>query len=104
MMMKLSRQFRFVGTAALIVLAVTATASVANACPMCKEALAGGGGDLVSGVFYSILFMLSMPFLILGGISSYFYWLVRRARAERQLAASGASSPSRARVEEAVGG
>ena len=60
-----------------------AAASPVLACPMCKAALASGdgGGDLVNGFFYSILFMLSMPVLIITGMGTYFYVLIRRARA-----------------------
>jgi hypothetical protein len=36
---------------------------------------------LVRGIFWSILFLLSMPFLIFATLSGYFYWLIRRARA-----------------------
>jgi hypothetical protein len=58
------------------------------ACPSCKEALgsSSGGGDLVSGFFWSILFMLSMPFLLLGSFGLYFYYLVRKARLARPAA------------------
>lgn len=62
---------------------VMLTATDAWACPMCKAALGSSGrdhGDWVGGFFWSILFMLSMPFLILGGLSAYMYWLVRKAR------------------------
>jgi heme/copper-type cytochrome/quinol oxidase subunit 2 len=41
----------------------------ASACPNCKEALASQTGDaarLKDGYFYSILFMMGMPFLLLG--------------------------------------
>ena len=71
---------------ACIVVAATVVlltvADFAAACPSCKEALgnSSGGGDLVSGFFWSILFMLSMPPLILGGLGSYFYWEIRKAR------------------------
>ena len=53
------------------------------ACPTCKDNLAADpdAANLVRGYFWSILFMMSMPFLILGGLSSYFYWEVRKARA-----------------------
>jgi hypothetical protein len=63
-------------------------AEVASACPSCKEALAAssGGGDLVSGFFWSILFMLSMPFLLLGSFGLYFYYLLRKARLARAAA------------------
>lgn len=64
---------------------VAITAGNALACPMCKAALGShdrSHGDLVSGFFWSILFMLSMPFLIFGSLSTYMYLLVRRARRE----------------------
>jgi hypothetical protein len=70
--------------------AVTATivlsASAANACPTCKDNLAHdpAGASLARGYAYSILFMLSMPPLIFGGLSGYFYWEVRRARLAKQ--------------------
>jgi hypothetical protein len=35
---------------------------------------------LVRGIFWSILFLLSMPFLILAGLGGYFYWLVHQAQ------------------------
>ncbi|GIW94299.1 MAG: hypothetical protein KatS3mg110_2340 [Pirellulaceae bacterium] len=60
------------------------------ACPTCKQAIAEGGNaeGLVRGYYYSILFMMSMPFLILGGLGAYFYWEVRRARSRPSVAAS----------------
>lgn len=77
---------------AMTLLMVLAMAQSASACPMCKAALASGsGGDLVSGFFYSILFMLSMPFLIFTGMATYLYSLVRKARAAE--AAAGRPSP-----------
>ena len=67
---------------AAVFLFVLFGAGVASACPMCKAALAGqeGQGDLVSGFFWSILFMMSMPFTILGAFSGYMFLLVRRAK------------------------
>ena len=58
-------------------------ADTALACPTCKENLAGDpeAANIVRGYFYSILFMLSMPPLILSGLSLYFYYEVRKARA-----------------------
>jgi hypothetical protein len=66
-----------------LVLAFTATAS---ACPNCKEALAANDPEqsgIVKGYFYSILFMMGMPFAFLGCFSVYMYRQVLRARAER---------------------
>ena len=38
------------------------------------------GRFLSAGFYYSILFMMAMPFLLLGSFGSYAYLLVRRAR------------------------
>jgi hypothetical protein len=58
---------------------------IAAACPTCKENLAHdpASAGLARGIYYSILFMISMPFLIFGGLSAYFYWEIRRARARQ---------------------
>ena len=68
---------------ALAVVLILCFADVALACPTCKENLAGDpeAANIVRGYFYSILFMLSMPPLILSGLSLYFYYEVRKARA-----------------------
>ncbi len=65
------------------VLVLFAVASVAYACPTCKDSLAGNDpehANLVRGYFWSIIFMMSMPFLILSGLATLFYFEVRRAR------------------------
>ena len=59
----------------------------ASACPSCKEALASGsgeGGDLVRGYFWSIIFMMSMPFAIVTCFGTSMYVAVRRARAAEE--------------------
>jgi hypothetical protein len=67
-------------------------AAAAEACPTCKDSLAHSPNsqNLARGYAYSILFMLSMPPLIFGGLSAYFYWEVRRARARQVAGQSGA--------------
>ncbi len=68
----------------LVVLAVVwSTAGTLLACPTCKEGLAHddpGMTGVAQGFSYSIMLMMSMPFLIFGGLASYFYFEVRRAR------------------------
>jgi heme/copper-type cytochrome/quinol oxidase subunit 2 len=63
--------------------AVLWPAAVAIACPTCKDSLAHdpASANLVRGYAYSIVFMLSMPPLIFSGLSAYFYWEVRKAKA-----------------------
>ena len=58
-------------------------AGTADACPTCKNGL--GPHDpaqekLAQGYFWSIMFMMSMPFLILFTLGTYFYIQVRRAK------------------------
>jgi hypothetical protein len=64
------------------VLLFIALEAVAMACPNCKDAMASDPAQqgFVRGLFWSILFMVSMPFLILGGVGSYLYWEVCRAQ------------------------
>jgi len=70
----------------LTLMAVMLSAAIATACPTCKDSLAHdpASANLARGYAYSILFMLSMPPLILGGLSAYFYWEVRKARARQK--------------------
>ena len=65
---------------------VLAVGTVAVACPTCKTGLEDGaaGGDLISGYFWSIMFMMGMPFAIVGVFSGYMYREVRKARRENQ--------------------
>lgn len=71
-------------------------AEVVEACPGCADGQAGQGAEranIVNGYFWSILFMMSMPFLLLGGFGTYCYVQVRTARAER--AAATPATPNR---------
>jgi hypothetical protein len=86
--MNLMRLVRSLLLAALASLLFVALSEAALACPTCKDQLAHDpqAANLARGFYYSILFMLSMPPLILGGLASYFYWEVRKARAAKALA------------------
>ena len=67
-----------------LALAVVLVANSALACPTCKEGIAENDPDaqrLAAGFYYSILFMLSMPFVVLGTFGSVCYRAVRKARA-----------------------
>ncbi len=80
--------------AVLLVVAVVSLVLVQPvlACPTCKEAIAENGQSqegLVRGYFWSIVFMMSMPFLIFAGLGYYFSSQVRRARAAELLETAG---------------
>ena len=71
-----------------ICLVAICSASVASACPSCQAALASDGsqGDLARGIYYSILFMMSMPFAIVGTFAGLMYRAVKRE--QRRIAES----------------
>jgi len=76
---------------ALALVLVCLIASVAGACPTCKEGLAQTdphGQSVAAGYFYSILFMMAMPFTILGTFGSLAYISIRRAQRNADVAAS----------------
>lgn len=69
--------------AAGVVLCVT---SDVLACPTCKDALAENDPTSqaqAAGYFYSILFMMAMPFLILGTFGSAAYFSIKRAKEQQ---------------------
>jgi heme/copper-type cytochrome/quinol oxidase subunit 2 len=73
--------------------------SVALACPTCKDSLDQNDptrSNMVRGYFWSILFMMSMPFLILTGLGLLFYWEVRKAKAAQLLGPAVGEEPSAA--------
>jgi hypothetical protein len=80
---------------ALVVL--VATPGVASACPSCQAALAGDGehGDLARGIYYSILFMMSMPFAIIGTFSFMAYRAVKNEQRRQAEAKAQADDESR---------
>lgn len=80
---------------AILAAGVLQAGSLAQACPLCKQALENSeqaGGDMVAGYFWSILFMMSMPFLLLSSFSGYMYLAVRKARRERDAQQAAAQS------------
>ena len=68
---------------AMAIVLVLLIASVAAACPNCKEGLAQNdpqGQSIAAGYYYSILFMMAMPFTVLGTFGGLAYLSIRRAR------------------------
>jgi uncharacterized membrane protein len=79
-MLNFIRRLRF-WIAPLALVAVLAT--VASACPTCSEGLAGGDPhhqSIAAGFYYSILFMMSMPYILLGSLGCLAYVSIRRAK------------------------
>lgn len=64
---------------------VLVLATTADACPTCKDGIAESDPatrSMAAGYFYSILFMMSMPFILLGTLGSFAYLSVRKAKRE----------------------
>lgn len=94
-----SRKFPRTGVILASLLVVLLTAGVVDACPSCKAGLDHEHASLARGYFWSIVFMMSMPFLILGGLGSYFYYLVRKAHGEQLELRRGPDAGGAVRVE-----
>ncbi|RIK73042.1 MAG: hypothetical protein DCC67_18405 [Planctomycetota bacterium] len=78
----------------MVVALVLCAADLAGACPTCKDGVAQNdpqGRSLAAGYYYSILFMMSMPFIILTTFGSFAYRAVKKAEAQRA-SASGAAA------------
>ncbi|MGH9366640.1 MAG: hypothetical protein ACRD3M_03085 [Thermoanaerobaculia bacterium] len=63
-----------------------------SACPLCKDALEDRGGapnQLGKGFYYSILLMMSAPFLLVSGL---FFKIYLARRRQRRLGESAAPS------------
>lgn len=78
---------------AIFVIASLAFTPELQACPTCKSGMADGShSGLQEGFYWSILFMMSMPFFIIGGLSTMFYFSVRKAK--RQPGYTGLALPA----------
>jgi heme/copper-type cytochrome/quinol oxidase subunit 2 len=77
-------------TVLLLALAVVLlAANAALACPTCSEAANANDPEhqgMVKGYFYSILFMMGMPYTVFTCFGLYMYREVRKARAARDAA------------------
>jgi hypothetical protein len=64
-------------------IAATAISGEVLACPNCKEGMSGSDPVSVAratGYFYSILFMMAMPFVLVGTFGGAAYLSIRRAK------------------------
>jgi hypothetical protein len=108
MLAKQVNKSNFAARFLIVTLAVTlvlALGTTAQACPTCGAGMAEGGEagrKMLNSWFWSIMFMMSMPFAILGSLGGYMYWIVRKARREQaaDLVAETASVPVGNRTDE----
>jgi len=84
-------------TVLLVLLCLIISSSAAWACPTCKDGLAENdpaSQAMAAGYFYSILFMMAMPFVIIGTFGSFAYFSIRRARGAQVLSPERTESSS----------
>ena len=79
----MNRSARILLAAVLVALLLPALVS---ACPLCKDAKSntdypGGSASLPKGFYYSILLMVSAPFVVMGGLALRIYLARRRLTA-----------------------
>jgi hypothetical protein len=77
----------------VLVLVAAVAPAVASACPLCKDAksdtdYSGGTASLPKGFYYSILLMVSAPFVVVGGLGLKIFL------ARRRTASAGAALPA----------
>jgi len=80
----MSRAARIILVVALVAILLP---SLVSACPTCKDAKSdtdypGGSASLPKGFYYSILLMVSAPFVVVGGMVLKIY-VVKRRRIRR---------------------
>ena len=79
----------------LVLLILLVGVQVVDACPGCKDALSENDPQharMVRGYFWSILFMMAMPFTIAGTFGTFFYLEVRRKKLAQQDASPSVES------------
>ena len=79
-MLKLTKHLR---TSLIAVALVVVLTAVASACPTCKEGVDASDPNhqsLAAGFYYSILFMMSMPYILLGTLGFVAYNSVKKAK------------------------
>tara|TARA_E500000081_G_scaffold16900_1_gene20549 strand:- start:956 stop:1309 length:354 start_codon:yes stop_codon:yes gene_type:complete len=82
------RSVRSVKLLLILLLLLLVGVQCAEACPGCKDALSENDPQharMVRGYFWSILFMMAMPFTIAGTFGTFFYLEVRRKRSAEQI-------------------
>jgi hypothetical protein len=90
-----------------VVLVAVLLPALVSACPLCKDAKSdtdypGGSASLPKGFYYSILLMVSAPFVVMGGFALRLY-LARRRNSELPIAAAPESGAARPLVADSHG-
>jgi heme/copper-type cytochrome/quinol oxidase subunit 2 len=69
--------------ALLAVLVLVPAQSFAQGCAMCATYLSNGEDPRAEAFKISMLFLMSMPFVIVGTVGGWILWMYRRSRPQR---------------------
>lgn len=72
-----------VATAVMAAAALYPAASLAQGCAMCATYLSNGQDPRSEAFKVSILFLMSMPFVVVGSVGAWILWMYRRDRMRR---------------------
>ena len=53
--------------------------ALAQGCAMCKTALSGSEDPLAVGIFWSVMLMMTMPFVLLASVGGWIFYTYRNA-------------------------
>ena len=84
--MRSAQGIRPIARVAAVLMLVVSLSSAALACPTCKLSLENDEHqqDVARGYYYSIVFMMSMPFLIVGSFGASMFVAVHRERKKQE--------------------
>ncbi|MCC9605344.1 hypothetical protein LOC68_23425 [Blastopirellula sp. JC732] len=84
----------------LAILIVIVQAAIVEACPTCK---AGFGDRQADAYGWSIIFMMAMPFTLVGAFAAYVFWSIRSKASAAMAAGSDEAVAELARRKSASG-
>jgi heme/copper-type cytochrome/quinol oxidase subunit 2 len=64
----------------LAMTALVPSLSLAQGCAMCQTTIGGATDPLAKGVNVSILFLMSMPFVLVLSVAGWFFYMHRKSR------------------------
>ena len=72
------------GLLSLALTGLFSTRVLAQGCAMCKTALSGSEDPLAVGIFWSVMLMMTMPFVLLASVGGWIFYTYRNASRSSQ--------------------
>ena len=75
----LHTMLRYPGLISLALIGLLPAQALAQGCAMCKTALSGSEDPLAVGIFWSVMLMMTMPFVLLASVGGWIFYTYRNA-------------------------